>query len=250
MVHFQFPGRSRVELWSVWLRPRSSRALDQPLKMRCRAISIRSRPQTNRFPSIESSRWPTAQISAAGWLPVYAPATAKARRAACSASAARHCTRGWTGRTSHRARTDSVTASWTARILSGTSRSIPTPSSGSGRPTSRWAPTPSGTPSSGWGRPGKKTDPLPRKRFRKQDQVLVVPETKLEAPPRLCDLSWWDRVRARHLPPLRMGPQGPQGLWGVQWEKQAEDQPHRGHHQGKEALSTTPFWGEPELLRF
>ena len=35
----------------------------------------------------------------------------------------------------------------------------------------------------------KKTDPLPRKRFRKQDQVLVVPETKLEAPPRLCDLS-------------------------------------------------------------
>jgi len=31
-----------------------------------------------------------------------------------------------------------------------------------------------------------------------------------------------------------MGPQGPQGLWGVQWEKQAEDQPHRGHHQGKD----------------
>jgi hypothetical protein len=46
------PGGALVRLTST----RSSRVLDQPLKMRCRAISIRSRPQTNRFPSIESSR--------------------------------------------------------------------------------------------------------------------------------------------------------------------------------------------------
>ena len=38
--------------------------------------------------------------------------------------------------------------------------------------------TPSGTPSSGWGRPEKKTDPLPRKRFRKQDQVPLGPWDK------------------------------------------------------------------------
>ena len=35
----------------------------------------------------------------------------------------------------------------------------------------------------------KKTDPSPRKRFCKQDQVLVGPETKLESAPRLHDLS-------------------------------------------------------------
>ena len=47
-----------------------------------------------------------------------------------------------------------------------------------------------------------------------------------------------------------MGPQGTQGFWGAQREKPTENQPHRGHSQGKKALRPAAFEGNLDALIF